>query len=201
MKTKILKNQRSKEQLLDVAQRLMLEKGYTATSVDEICQEAGLSKGSFFHYFESKEELGKTALNNFYFRQKEGMLHAAFRNEDDPLRRIERGIDFLIQALNNPDIPKSCLIGNFSQELSETHLEIRKLCAGHFSDWAESLKSDLDEATTKYKPVAPLDTQSIADYFIAVIEGSLILYKAKKDIKIFEKNLGHLKLYMQSLFF
>ncbi|MBI3587486.1 MAG: TetR/AcrR family transcriptional regulator [Ignavibacteriales bacterium] len=200
MKTKTQKTQSGKVQLLEVAQRLMLAKGYTATSVDEICQQADLSKGSFFHYFESKEELGKAALDGFYFRQKEGMLQAEFRKEADPLKRVESLIDFLIQAFKNPDIPKSCLIGNFSQELSETHPEIRKLCADHFADWAESVKSDLDEAKTKYKPHTPLDTQSIADYLIAVIEGTLILYKAKKDIKIFEKNLGHLKLYVQSIF-
>src|SRR5689334_24216214 len=56
----------TKEKLLDAAQQLMLSKGFPATTVDEICDTAGFTKGSFFHYFESKEQLGKEVLNRFY---------------------------------------------------------------------------------------------------------------------------------------
>lgn len=200
MLTKTSKRPQGKEKFIAVAQQLMLAKGYTATSVDEVCQLAGLSKGSFFYYFESKEELGKAALNDFYSRQKQGLQVAPFRKDADPLARVIGLIDFLIQAFRNPEIPKSCLIGNFSQELSTTHVEIRSLCAKHFTDWAGEVQSDLDEAAARYALQSSLDTQSIADHLIAVIEGSLILYKAKKDAAVIEKNLEHLKFYIRSLF-
>ena len=60
----------TKEKLLEAAQQLMLAKGFPATTVDEICEAAGFTKGSFFHYFESKEHLGKEVLDRFY--QKNG---------------------------------------------------------------------------------------------------------------------------------
>ncbi len=64
-----LRNPPTKEKLLDTAIGLMLKKGFTATSVDEICQTAGLTKGSFFYYFESKEDLADAALHRFWQSQ------------------------------------------------------------------------------------------------------------------------------------
>ena len=93
-----------------------------------------------------------------------------------------------------------CLLGHFAQELSDTHPEIRSLCAQRFSQWAEALKRDLDEAKTEYAPQVPFDTRSLAEHFIAVLEGSLILAKAKQDMTTFEKNMWHFKRYLRSLF-
>src|SRR5262245_66246966 len=74
----------TKQKLLDAAQELMLAKGYTATSVDEICEAAGLTKGSFFHYFEGKEHMGRLVAERFFSSRKEMFLSAAFRLKKDP---------------------------------------------------------------------------------------------------------------------
>lgn len=190
----------TREKILNAAQSLMLTKGYTATTVDEICKEAGLTKGSFFHYFESKEDLGKTTLNRFASTMFRMMKEAEFNGNEDPLARIFGFLDFTLGMVRDPVIPKSCLIGNFSQELSETHPEIRSLCASYFAQWTDAMKKDLDEAKIRHAPRVSFDTQSLANHFIATIEGSLILAKANQSTKIIEGNILHLRQYLKGLF-
>ena len=93
-----------------------------------------------------------------------------------------------------------CLLAHFALELSDTHPEIRMLCAGHFGQWAKTFKRDLDGARAKYSAKKPIDTQSLAEYFIAILEGSLIISKAKQDRRVLEKSLQHFKEYLKVLF-
>lgn len=190
----------TKEKLLAAAQQLMQVKGYAATTVDEICEDAGLTKGSFFHYFESKEDLGKAVLDRYISWVRQSLQEAVFQRESDPLRRLYRYFDFFIELAENPDLKNGCLLGNFAQELSDTHPEIRALCARYFGHWAAALKRHIDEAKAKYARKASWDTQSLAEHFIAVLEGSLVLAKAHQDPALIEKNLRHFKQYMEALF-
>ena len=195
-----LENSPAREKLLERAQELMLAKGFVATTVDEICKAAGLTKGSFFHYFRNKEELGKATLDRFVQAQLDVVGRGSFRKKPDPLDRLYGWVDSVIEASKSPLAQKGCLLGNFSQELSDTHPEIRSQCARRFSEWTDLLKKDLDEAKARHLPRSRLDSQSLAEHFIAVIQGSLILAKAKQDFSMVEKNLGHFKRYLESVF-
>ena len=191
---------RAREKLLDAAQRLMLVKGYPATTIDEICAAAKLTKGSFFHYFESKEDLGKALLDRYASSGQRMEWNALRINNRDPLERVYGYLDISARLYQRPHGRIGCLLGNFAQELSDTHPEIRSLCAERFDEWTEMLKRTLDEAKIKYRPRAPLDTQSLAEHFIAVLEGSLILGKAHRDMGIVRTNLRHFKQYLKMIF-
>ena len=192
-------NPASKEKLLDAAESLMLAKGFEATSVDEICAAAGLTKGSFFHYFETKEGLAKVALERFCQRQQERMQAAPFHKNSDPLARIEAMLDFMAEMAKSQGV-QGCLLGTFSQELCETTPEIQACCAEQFRAWTKGLKQMLDEAKKKYAPRVAVDTHSLAEHVITVLEGSLILAKAKRDPKVVAEGLGHVKRYVQGVF-
>lgn len=190
----------TKEKLLEAAQRLMLVKGFSATTVDEICAAADLTKGSFFHYFESKEHLGREVLEHFCCSQQQQVQQGLFCKKSDPLQRVYGFVDRFIEMWKDPQFPSRCLLGNFAQELSDTYPGIRSLCAQHFAGSAQALKQELDEAKAKYAPKASLDTQSVAEYFMAVVQGSYIVAKATQDSRVVEKNLQHFKRYVKSLF-
>ena len=190
----------TKQKLLDAAQELMLAKGYTATSVDEICATAGLTKGSFFHYFEGKEDLGKAVAQSFFAGMQETLQSAPFRQKQDPLERVIGFLDFMIDRSRQPKAVRGCLLGTFVQELAETHPKIRVACAGCFEEQAKFLQQDLEEAKAKYAPRARWNAASLAHHVMAVGQGAIILAKAKQDRKVFEESLGHLKEYLKSLF-
>lgn len=192
----------ARDKLLDAAQRLMLAKGFTATTVDQICEAAKLTKGSFFHYFKSKEDLGRVVLDRFVSTMFQATRQGPFLKERDPLKRVYGYIDFVIQMAKDPRTPRSCLLGTFAQELSDTHPRMRSRCADHFCLWADAFKKDLDKAKAKYRPKAAIDTRGLAEHFIAILEGSLILARAKHDqgMVTIEDNLLHFKRYVKSLF-
>jgi TetR/AcrR family transcriptional repressor of nem operon len=190
----------TKEKLLDAAQRLMLAKGFAATSVQELCEEAQLSKGSFFHYFDSKEQLGKEVLQRFCRAMQERLKHASFRAERDPVERLDGMLEFMMQMSKEPIAKQGCLLGSFSQELSQTHPEIRRCCAEQFQQWTEEFKRELDAAKAHYVPKVRIDTESLAQLYIAIVEGSLILAKAQQETSMVAENLRHFKRYLHSLF-
>lgn len=190
----------TKEQLLQTAMELMLAKGYTATTVDEICEKAGITKGGFFHYFESKEDSGKAVLEYYWQSQVQMVQEMPFHSIKDPLKRLHGFLDSFADRARDPQITKSCLIGNFSQELSSTYPEIRTLCDKKFSMFADMLKQILDEAKQMYAPRLRFDTRGLAEHFIAIFQGALILSKAKQDTKVIEENIRHFRQYVETLF-
>jgi len=191
----------TKLKLLEAAQRLMLAKGFTATSVEEICAAAELTKGSFFHYFRSKEELGKAVLDYFMASMFQSLRDSPFFQSSDPRQRIYGYIEFMIEVSRDPERSSGCLLGNFAQVLSDTHPDIRALCAHHFSWWAGILKHELDEAVAGLAPrKSAVDTQVLAEHFIALFEGSLTLAKTRQDFRIIERNLRNYQQYLKSIF-
>lgn len=192
-------NAPTKEKLLDAAMKLMLAKGFTSASVDEICAEAGATKGSFFHFFKSKEELGKAVVEHFHCRQQTGFAAAPFNAEKDPLLRALGMIDAVAKAMADPRTPKSCIIGNFSQELAPTHPEFRSLCAAKFDHWIDAFASDLRDAARQRTPPAQVDARGLAGLFVSIIQGSLILIKAKGDLGIAAANFRHFRRYVEGL--
>ena len=190
----------TKHKLLDAAQELMLAKGYTATSVDEVCTKAGLTKGSFFHYFDGKEDLGKEVAERFYASMRERLATAPFLKEADPLDRVIGYVDFLVAKTRDPRHAAGCLLGTFVQELSQTHPKIRDVCAACLEKQADWLASELAEAKAKHVPRASFNPKSLAEHFLAVAQGSLILAKAKQDRQVIADSLEHYKHYLQVLF-
>ena len=178
----------------------MLAKGYAATSIDDICRAAGVTKGAFFHYFSSKEDLAKEALHRFYAFTGGRVLAAAFPNTNDPLQRVYGRLELLVDIARNPDIPKSCLIGNLTQEVSQTHPEIRAVCHELFSRWVEGFGHELAEAKAKHVPDASWSPHSLAEHLLATIQGSLLLAKSSQDPTVPEKNLVHYRRYIEGLF-
>jgi TetR/AcrR family transcriptional repressor of nem operon len=189
----------TKQRLLEAAEELMLSRGYTATSVDEVCATAGLTKGSFFHYFEGKEDLGRSVAERYYASWRQLSQSARFREKKDPLERVFGAIDFFVEMSRSPAW-KGCLLGTFVQELAESHPQIRLVCATCLADLARSLAQDLEEAKKKYAPRARWSPLSLAEHLIAVAQGATILAKAKQDHKAFEEGLEHAKEYLKRLF-
>jgi TetR/AcrR family transcriptional repressor of nem operon len=188
-----------REALLDCAQQLMLARGYTATTVDQICEAVSVTKGTFFHYFKTKEELGKAALERF--RQGGAKLYqqAPFLKESDPLKRVFGFIDFTIELCQHP-VRNSCLVGMFSQELADSNPAMRALCGRAFEERVAGLKAMLDQARRKHAPRVHIDTQGLAEQFVATFEGALILAKARDNVAPVATSLRHYKRYLKALF-
>ncbi len=194
------KQTNTKDRLLDAAKNLMLAKGFVATTVDEICEAANVTKGCFFHYFKSKEELGQATLDLFAAGGEQMFREAPFRKKRDPLQRVYGYVDFAIEISQTPMAKHGCLLGNFAQELSDTHEAIRRKCAFHFEQVTASLQQDMEEAKRLHAPRSRIDTHSLAEHFFAVLQGAFILAKSRKDASVVKDNLCHYKRYLKTIF-
>lgn len=184
--------------LLDAALHVIRAKGYSATTVDDICRAAGVTKGSFFHYFKSKEELALAAAGHFAARADALFAAAPYRKATDPRERLLGYVDFRAAMLNGelPDV--TCLLGTMVQETYETHPAIRDACDGFISSHAADVARDIAEAKRRYAPDAAWSAESLGLYTQAVIQGAFILAKAKRSRDIAVACLGHLRQHLET---
>lgn len=190
----------TKEKILDAAMGLMLRKGFTATSVEDILAASGAVKGSFFHFFKSKEALAHALVDRFFCAQTAMFDAAPFNKEKDPLKRVFGRIDAVIAAFSDPTKPKSCLLGNFSQELANTDPVMRAACAAKFDEGAAPIRIDLESAAKSRSKMKNVDAEALSRLYIAIIQGSLVVGKAKRNDALAVENMRQYRRYIAMLF-
>lgn len=185
------RSEATKRNLIGAATELVRRKGYNATSVDDICQQAGITKGAFFHHYSSKEALVEAALSAWHDGVAEQLKDAPFQRLKDPRKRVLGFMDFFIAAFSQPEMLKSCLAGTTVQEAAETHPRLRDAANHCFSGLEQSFGTLLAEATSssRKKP----DIAGLASLWVAVMQGSLILYKASRDEQVIARNLTQIR--------
>ena len=198
IKTQTASETRAK--LLDAARDVIRTKGYAGSTVDDICAAAGVTKGSFFHHFDSKEELGIAALERFGAMAATLFGSAPYRSKSDPRDRVLGYVDFRISLLQGEIPLYTCLIGTTVQEAYATHPNLRLACDRMLSEHVAELTRDLAAAKSRYAPDASCDSQSVGYFIQCVLQGGFIFAKAKQSPQIATASLGHLRNYLVSLF-
>src|SRR6202047_1578340 len=125
---KVQTQHESKIRFLDAAVQVIRAKGYSAMTIDDVCLAAGLTKGSFFHHFKSKEELALAAAGHFAAMAESLCAQAPYRALDDPLDRLLGYVDFRKTILQGRLPEFTCLLGTMVQETFESHPAIRQAC-------------------------------------------------------------------------
>jgi TetR/AcrR family transcriptional repressor of nem operon len=174
--------------------------GYSATTVDDICAAAGLSKGAFFHHFESKEDLAVAAAGHFSQMAERLFGAAPYRELADPLDRLLGYIDFRAAILTGPIPEFTCLLGTMVQEAYDTHPPIRRACANYIGAHAAEVEKDIAAAKALYAPTAAWSAESLALYTQAVLQGAFVLAKSKGGPEVARDCLAHLRRYLVQLF-
>ena len=193
------KPEETKQKLINLARRQIVTKGYSATSINSICQEADITKGGFFHHFPSKEALAEATLEQFWASRKE-LLDELRSKETDPIRRVMVNIDFVLSLPKNERNNFGCLLGVLGQEISLTNAYLQKVLAKKFDAWKEAVVADLVEAEKHLRPRQPIDKEGLADYILSVLQGSLLMARANKNIRIIQTNRLLLDSHLKSLF-
>jgi TetR/AcrR family transcriptional regulator, transcriptional repressor for nem operon len=190
----------SKTRLLDAGLQVIRAKGYTATRIEDICETAGLTKGSFFHHFEGKEDFALAAAAHWDAVTGAAFAAAPYRTLLDPVGRLLAYVDFR-KALLQGELPQyTCLVGTMVQEAYDSHPAIRAACERSISGHAATLEADIAEAIRTRGIAADWSPASLALYTQAVIQGAFVLAKAKHDRQVALESLDHLRRYLELLF-
>jgi TetR/AcrR family transcriptional regulator, transcriptional repressor for nem operon len=190
----------ARTRLLDAAIHVIRAQGYSATTVDDICRAAGLTKGAFFHHFRSKEDLAVTAAAHFSQMAERLFGAASYRELADPLDRLLGYIDFRSAIITGPLAGFTCLLGTMVQEAYDTHPSIRRACETYIGVHAAGIAQDIALAKARYAPQASWSAESLALHTQAVLQGAFVLAKAKGGPEVARECVAHLRRYIELLF-
>ena len=198
MKTIAKKQPEARRKLIEATTSLMLRQGFNATTLDEICAEAGVAKGSFFYHFENKDDIGQAVVKSWgEFGQS--LYGEAWKKPGEPLEEIHRLFDILDRITRRP-VPCVCLVGMLTQELSGEHSGFRGACARELDIWTEMFRSRLDAAKQQLKPAADFDSADVAWFLNSLWQGSMLVGKVRQSPEMIRTNLKLARAYVDSLF-
>src|SRR5580704_2025038 len=190
----------SKTKLLQAAIRVIRVKGYTATRIEDVCEAAGLTKGSFFHHFDSKDELALAAADYWIEGTEAQFGSASYHNLAGPLERLLAYVDLRKTMLTGALPDFTCLAGTMVQEVYDTHPAIREACNRSISGHAATLQADIEDAMRQRALLPDWTAESLALYTQATLQGAFILAKAKHNREVAAATIDHLRRYLELLF-
>lgn len=189
---------KTQEKLLQAAMPLMLSKGYPATTVDEICEKAGVSKGSFYHAFPSKEELGLVLLEWYHQGGKERIFEGPFNEVKDPRKKMLAFVDHM-DKLAKELWGNGCLLANMGLELAETNPRIRARVSKLFKKLVGRLEIIFEPAACGNGNKSHANAKDLAEQFVVMLEGSIVLARVNKDWNIVSRGFQNFKSYLKTL--
>jgi TetR/AcrR family transcriptional repressor of nem operon len=194
----------TRERILDGAQRLVLEHGLAATTIDAILAESGTSKGAFFHHFPSKNDLARALVERYAegdIAFLEEFMAKAEAASDDPARQV---IEFirLFEDVAGEMVSQqpSCLYVSYVFEKQLFEDGTNDIIVGAVLAWRERLAEKIREAAEAHPPRTPIDADALADHAFATFEGAFILTRAMGDPELMRRQLALVREYVALLF-
>jgi TetR/AcrR family transcriptional regulator, transcriptional repressor for nem operon len=165
----------------------MLRDGYSATRVDDVIRKAGLSKGSFYHFFDSKEALGLAALEHYYADRVRRLSAGTFATEPDPLRRAHGFLEHASEVAAHL-WRAGCLLANLSADAAGSSRVISSALKQRTSE-LRALLVDLFSAFA----TPEITAADLADQFLVCVEGSIVLARIYDDPAYLRRGIEHFR--------
>ena len=187
----------AKEKIINSTLDVMEGRGYRAVSVDEIISHAGVSKGSFYHSFKSKEELAMQALEEYERRGTEIIQSGSYRNIEDPVLRAIAFVQY-IEDKSTELWEHGCLLGSVALEVAESHPKLLQKIDDLFEEFERGVATIFTPALRARK-VRKVTGKDLSRHFLAVIEGAIVTAKTHGNQEFLSQGIGHFKRYLEYL--
>jgi TetR/AcrR family transcriptional repressor of nem operon len=162
---------------------LLTERGFQITGIDEVLKRVGVPKGSFYHYFKSKDDFGHAVIDNYddYYAKKMDRIFGD--TSQSPLQRL---VNFTVNAKNGMvkfDFKRGCLIGNLGQELAALDTQFRERLEGVLVSWEKRVSDCLSEAIDIGEVAPGQDPQALSRFFWVGWEGAILRSKLMRSLE------------------
>ena len=190
--------------IMDAAEALILGRGFAATSVDEMIERAGITKGAFFYHFKTKADLAHALVERFAARdvaQLDDKLARAERLARDPLQQVLVFVGLFqeeMALLTDPGV--GCLFASYCYEAQLFDDAILAIIRATMTHWRERFGAKLAEVMALYPPRLPVTAESLADQINTIFEGSFLMSRMFGDPRLVAEQLGHYRNYLELLF-
>jgi TetR/AcrR family transcriptional repressor of nem operon len=167
--------------LLETGRKLFLERGYANAGLELILQVASVPKGSFYHYFQSKEDFGLQVIEGFARGCEAWMDQTLGDRSLSPLDRLRRYFEGMVERLANQECRNGCLVGRLSQEMADQSEAFRARLETIFSGWTARLADCLREARDAGQIAGDLDVDQVADVWMNGWQGAILRAKTARS--------------------
>ena len=198
------KGSETRERILGIAEQSVLEKGFGATSIEEIIAAAEITKSGFFYHFRDKNELARAMLLR-YIETEEWLLDDLFRRSrelhDDPFHSFLVGLKLFAEMMDDlPNGHPGCLIATYCYQERLFDKEIRDLMEKSVLGWRARFRAVFDEIAELYPPRDDVDLDALADMVSNTVEGGIVMSKALGDPHVLSAQVMLLRSYIKLLF-
>lgn len=194
----------TRERLLELAEQMVLRKGFASTSIEELIAGVGITKSGFFYHFKDKSDLAR-ALMQRYLDDNERLQNDIFARaaelHDDPLHSFLIGLKLFAEMMAKVhDVHPGCLAASVTYQDQLFDQEVRTLNTEGTLAWRKRYRAHLDRIVERYPPKIEVDLDSLADMMSALADGGIILSKTLKDRTSLPAQIMHYRNYIRLLF-
>jgi AcrR family transcriptional regulator len=198
------KGEQTRENILATAERIILQRGYAGTSIEDIIGEAGITKGGFFYHFDGKNDLAKNLMLRYLDQDEKffnGLGERAQALTEDPLQQLLIFLKLMAEAMADlPGTHPGCLVASFTYEAQQFDEEMRELNAQGVLSWRRIFLEHLEKVAEKYPMKIEKPIEELADMLSSVIEGGIIMSNVLGDRDILPNQLLHYRSYIRLVF-
>jgi len=193
----------TRERILDVATDLALDRGFAGTSLDDVLGEAGVTKGAFYHYFESKADLGRAILDRYATADLETLdrlWNQAERLSRDPLQQVLLFVGLFADLPELATEDPGCLYATFIYERQLGVDGANDVIQASVLAWRARFRAKLGEVVARYPPRIDVDLDALSDLVFSTSEGAYVVGRATRDPALVRGQLMQVRAYLELLF-
>lgn len=194
----------TRERLLEAAERLYLERGYGATTIEAVVDAAGLTKGALFHHFDSKHDLALALIERYAMsdrRMLEQNIARAERLSRDPMQQVLLMVGLAEEQLSELPLERSgCLFASFGYQAAMFDASLHELIRGELLLWRELVAGKLRNAMAQRALPLDVSADELADGLVAAIEGGFVLARGMRDASLLPRQVRQYRNYLELLF-
>jgi TetR/AcrR family transcriptional repressor of nem operon len=195
---------RTRTAILDAAQDLILQQGFAATSIDQIIERTGVTKGGFFYHFASKSELAHALVERYAALDAEHLertLDRAERLSRDPLQQVLIFVGLLQEEAGELTEPfAGCLYASYCYEAQLFDDHTFAVVRSGVRHWRGRFRAKLEAVIEHHRPRLPATAEELSGMILALFEGSFILSRILAEPQYIAEQLGHYRNYLELLF-
>jgi TetR/AcrR family transcriptional repressor of nem operon len=194
----------TRDRIMDVAQRMVLDVGLSGTSVEKAIEGAGVTRGTFFYHFKTKHELAASLIERYARNDRQHFDDAMNKAEQlarNPLQQLLLFVGLFIEMTDQLEEPfPGCLYASYCYQSGAITQDIMGIMAEMMHFWRSRLAEKIVEVCVLYPPRIPVETHQVADHVLATFEGAFVLSKVMGEPKLASEQLIQCRNYLELLF-
>jgi TetR/AcrR family transcriptional repressor of nem operon len=167
--------------LLDAGKRVFLERGYNNSGIETVLQATGVPKGSFYYYFQSKEDFGLQVLDRFAEDMRANFTRYQEESHLSPLQRLRHYFEDICVRLESQQCRNGCLVGNLSQEMADQSEAFRTRLEEIFEACRDRYAECLKRAQEAGEIPRDLDVAELSEFCLSSLQGAILRAKASRS--------------------